>query len=442
MIMDEQFIAYLWFNKLFDSSQTTLMGEAVEVVSVGTPNRNAGPDVFNAKVRIGSRLWVGCVEFHVRASDWHRHNHDGNIDYERTILHVVLDADEQIVAANEQPIATIVLSYPAFMFNNYRRLVADKGPCAGGGKYGSRVRVPLLSDICRRSIPSADAIALHGWMDRLLAERLEEKVGIIEQILRQTNNDWETTFYIILCRAMGFGTNSDAMQALAESIPLGVVAHHRNDIEQLEALFLGQAGYLDGIAPQCRTEEVWLREYAFLRNKFNLSPACGPRLKMFRMRPPSFPTMRIAQTAAILHGNDHLLSRLIECRDTGVLRQMLKCRASDYWTTHYTIGNATTRHSSVISDKSIDILIINTVVPFMFLYGRSVADYELQERAAELLRQLPPEHNSITDEYVSAGLECRNAYDSQALLRLSRHYCQRHDCLRCYLGSLSIRKND
>ena len=440
--MDERFISYLWFNRLFHTAQTTLMGEAVEIVSVGTPNYDAGPDVFNAKVRIGERLWVGCVEFHIYASDWHRHNHDGNPDYERTILHVTLNADEQVMTANDTPIPTIALAFPQFMLTNYERLmssVTEQEVKTNTNLSTTRNRLPLLSPSCHAAIPNATEIALHGFYDRLLTERLEEKVAIIDQLLTLTYNNWEQTFFIILCRAMGFGTNSDAMQSMATTIPLSVIAHHRDHIEQLEALLLGQAGFLNGIKPTCKEEEVWIREYSFLNSKFSLSTPSGPQFKMARMRPASFPTMRIAQTAAILHSHDHLLRHVLECDDIKALRLIFQCRTTDYWHTHYSIGHTTTHHSSSLSSSSIDILIVNTVAPFLFLYGRSTSDYDLQERATDLLRQLPPEHNNITAQYIAAGLECRNAYDSQALLRLSRHYCQRHDCLRCYIGSLAIR---
>lgn len=429
--MNEQFIAYLWFNKLFDEEQSTLLGEEVEIISVGTPNRDAGPDAFNAKVKIDGQLWAGCVEFHVRASDWHRHSHDGKREYERVILHVVLKGDEQIVAADEMPVATVQLRYPAFMLDNYQKLVSEN-PQAGS-------KIPMLTSECKSAVAKADTVALHSWFDRLLVERLQEKVDMIQRILSDNGGNWEEAFYVVLCRAMGFGKNSDAMQSLAQSVPFSVIARHRDSLEQIEAVLLGQAGMLDNLVLSCPTEEIWLREYGFLKNKFGLKPMKGPAFKMLRMRPMGFPTMRIAQTAAILHNNEHLLRLILESSDVDGLRHILSCQASDYWVTHYLPGRLSKKeHSAVLSRNSIDVLIINTVVPFMFLYGKATDNYDIQERATDLLRQLPPERNSIMAEFAAAGLKCANAYDTQALLRLNRHYCQRRDCLRCYFGLLAI----
>lgn len=429
--MDERFIAYIWFNKLFDAEQYTLLGERVDIVSTGTPNHDAGPDVFNAKVKIDGQLWAGCVEFHVRAGDWHKHNHDGRTAYERVILHVVLEADEQIMTAAGMPIATIRLRYPAFMLDNYLRLT--NGQAVHGIKH------PILPPTCKSITGKADSIALHSWTDRLLVERLQEKTGMIEHILSDNGANWEEAFYVVLCRAMGFGKNSDAMQSLAQSIPFSVIAHHRDNPEQIEALLLGQAGMLDDLDPTCETETVWKREYKFLANKFQLQPSKGPAFKMMRMRPMGFPTMRIAQTAAILHHNEHLLRRVLESPDTGSLRRIFSCKASDYWTTHYMPGrNTRGKHSASLSANSTDILIINTVVPFLFIYGKMTDNHDIQERATELLHQLPPERNSITEAFASAGLKCASAYDTQALLCLHRNYCQRGECLRCYFGLLAI----
>lgn len=429
--MDEKFISYIWFNRLFNSTQQTLLGEKVEIVSVGTPNTDAGPDVFNAKVKIDNRLWAGCVEFHVKATDWHKHHHDGNPDYDHVILHVVLDADEQVMDSKDLPIPTIRIAFPHFMLDNYARLISaatQNNADAGSPKE------------CLANIRQSDSLTLHSWFDRLIVERLEEKVTIIENILRSSNNNWEEAFYISICRAMGFGKNSDAMQAVAQSIPLNIIAHHRDNIEQIEALLLGQAGMLNGLVPSCSTEQIWIREYQFLKNKFSLKPIQGPSFKMLRMRPSGFPTIRMAQTAAILHHTDHLLRQIIESSDINAIRSLFSFSASDYWTTHYKIGTESARHSTSLSKSSIDILIINTVVPFLFIYGRSISNYAMQERAIDLLQILPPERNAIVEQFTLPDIKWKSAYDTQALLHLHRRYCLEHNCLRCHLGAITIKQ--
>lgn len=427
-MIDERYISYLWFNKLFDPDQHTLLGEKVEIISVGTPNHDAGPDVFNAKIRIDGQLWAGNVEFHLRASHWHRHHHDTDPAYRHIILHVTLDADEQITDHLHRPIPTIALSHPTFIRRNYETLLA----------HHPAHTTPLP---CHTTIPLADTMKTHAWIDRLLTERLEEKTTHLRHILTLTRHDWEETFYIALCRAMGFGTNSDAMQSLARSIPLKTIAHHRDHIEQIEALLLGQAGLLQHLTPTHPVEHTWIREYQFLKNKFHLTPPDPPALRMLRMRPPGFPSMRIAQTAAILHTTDHLFRRTIEAPDLHTLRHILSAPASPYWTTHYYPGRPTAPHTAALSRTSVDSLIINTVVPLLFLYGTTTDQYHHCRRATDLLRQLPAETNHIIRPLLHAGIPSRTAYDTQALLHLSRHYCLRRDCLRCYFGTLHITRH-
>lgn len=420
--MTEEFLSYIWFNRLFFEKQTTLLGEEVTVVSTGMPNTDAGADVFNAKVSIDGRVWAGNVEFHVRAGDWHRHGHDGDSEYDKLILHVVLEGDEQILRSDGTPIPTVALAFPAWMADRYRSLVAQTEPMF------------CLADAV------ADTIGLHSWMDRLFAERLEEKTEVIKRIVQRTAGNWDEAFYVLLARALGFGVNSDAMQALAESVPLGVIQHHRDHIEQIEALFLGQAGLLAEAMDFDREVRIWRREYDFLRKKFSLPAYQGPAFKFLRMRPYGFPTMRMAQLSAMLHANEHLMRRVVETERLDDLYRLFGCTASGYWRTHFTISPSASPqpHSCSLTRKSIDILIINAVVPFLFHYGRERNDYSLVERAENFMRQLPPEHNSKINPFVSAGLPCENAYDSQAIIRLHRAYCQSRNCLRCYFGRKSL----
>lgn len=414
--MTEEFISYIWFNNLFFGKQKTLLGEEVVVVSPGVPNRDSGADVFNAKVNIGDRLWAGNVEFHVRASDWHRHHHDTDSCYDKLILHVVLVGDEQIFRSDGTPLPTVQLSFPDWMLDRYRSLVSDK-----------QFR-------CIGNVEKQDMFSLHHWFDRLFTERIEEKIGVIRHIMSQNGNNWEETFYVVLSRAFGFGTNSDAMQALACSIPLSVIMHHRDNIEQIEALFLGQAGLLDKIPEPSPEERIWVREYGFLRKKFALRPYKGPAFKFMRMRPYGFPSMRMAQFAALLHKTEHLLRQVIESEGLDDLYALFDCAATDYWKTRFSPASVTQPHSCKLTRKSINILIINAVVPFLFHYGRERNDYSLLERVEKIMRDLPPEQNSKISGFIAAGIPCENAYDSQSLIQLHKFYCSSRNCLRCYFG--------
>ena len=420
--MTEKLLNYIWFNRLYFEEQQTLLSERVHIISPGIPNTNAGPDVFNAKVEIDGRLWAGNVEFHVHATDWHRHNHDNRPEYDNIILHVVFEADEQIFTQSDNPIPTIALAYPKSILNGYQLLMQEHKFC------------PIrFSEI--------DSFRLNQWIDRLLIERLQSKTERIAQILHDSQNNWEQAFYITLCRAFGFGVNADAMQQVANSLPLNIIMHHRDTIEQIEALMLGQAGLLNNIENLDTETTIWQREYKFLSKKFSLKPTDGVYFKFLRMRPSGFPTMRLAQFAMLLHRHDHLFSKVLNNLNIKSLRQIFTIEASNYWTTHYRPNHTSERHGCQLSRSSIDLLIINTVVPFLFLYAQTTRDPQLQDSVLDLLHQLRAEQNHKTQKFISAQFPCPDAYTSQALIQLHDNYCTRKDCLRCQLAHQYLKTN-
>ncbi len=418
--MTEKLLNYIWFNRLYFEEQQTLLGQCVRIISPGIPNTNAGPDAFNAKVEIDGRLWAGNVEFHVRASDWHRHNHDGKREYDNVILHVVFEADEQIFTQTDNPIPTIILNYPKSILSNYNTLIQSP-------------------HICPIEFEKIDSFRLNQWIDRLLIERLQVKTERIAQILHDSQNNWKQAFYVTLCRAFGFGVNADAMQQVAQSLPLNVIMHHRNSLQQIEALLLGQAGFLDHIDSPDSQTSIWQREYNFLKNKFSLQSTNGVFFKLLRMRPASFPTMRIAQFAMLLHQHEHLFSKTLNNLNIKSLRQIFTVSASPYWHTHYRPSHITEHHGCNLSRQTIDLLIINTVVPFIFLYAQTTQDIDLQEKTLDLLRQLKAEKNHKVTHFTN--FPCPDAYTSQALIQLHDNYCLRKDCLRCQLAHQYLKTN-
>lgn len=416
--MNEDFLSYIWFNKLYFIKQQSLLGEEIEIISPGIRNRNSGPDAFNAKIKIGDKTWAGNVEFHVNASDWHKHHHDGNPEYENVILHVVLNADEQIYIG-ERHIPTIKLDFPQHINISYNALKAD-------------------GMICTRQCTSS--IEMKRWIERLVVERLEEKTSRIEKLLQDKNGDYEEVLYILLARSLGFGTNSNAMEALAKSVPLKNLLHHRDNPLQLEALLLGQAGFLNCI-PTCPTEEVLIREYKFLKHKFSLTEPKFCTFKLLRMRPSNFPALRIAQLAAIIHNNDNLFNKIINTHTEGIYK-ILMSEVSDYWKNHYIVGKESNKHHCNITKSSCDIIIINTIIPFLFIYGKQRNEIDIEEKALNMLQSLKPEKNHITQRFTDMGIDCKTAFESQALIQLQRQYCDEKRCLECQIGYDLIKKSN
>lgn len=435
----EQLLHYVWQHRLYDAScLTTTDGQRVEVTDPGLHNFNAGPDFFNAKVRIDGTMWAGNVEIHDRASDWDRHGHAQDPAYNNVVLHVVgQDDGRAITAAGEQP-PQVVMSVPDEVLRNYRQLLSEE-------------RYPP----CWRVIPRLPLLKVHAWMSALTTERLEAKTQRILGYLERSGGDWEQAFFTALARNFGFGINGEAFEEWARHIPPQTVVKHRDDVFQVEAFFLGQAGLLEpeAVAEERRDDyyERLLREYRFLQHKFSLTPMEGRRWRFLRLRPQNFPYIRLSQFATLYSRCAIDFSRLIEAPDAATLRRLLQTETTEYWSRHYTFGRQMPekRKSAVssgekarpltLSKTSLDLLIINTAAPLLFAYGRERLDEGLCERAFRLLEETTPEHNFITRSWELAGLTVSHAADSQALIQLKKEYCDRKDCLRCRFGAEYMR---
>lgn len=403
-IMDqfmEMLLHYVWQHRMFPLGPlTTTDGQELEIIDPGLHNHGAGPDFSGAKIRIGGQLWAGNVEIHLRATDWYRHHHDTDVAYDSVVLHVVGTKDYEVTATNGRVLPTFVLPVPTAVEDNYRELLAEEA-----------------YPPCYRVIPQLSRIEVHSWMSALTVERLETKTQRVEHWLQETTGDWERTFFIILARAFGFGTNADAMERWAALINPQHIGKHRDNLEQVEAFFLGMADLLDA------DDDLRCREWRFLRSKFELTPLPRSVWKMGRLRPQNSPQVRLAQLAELYHARRLDFSRVRETKDIAAMRQLLTATGGGY----------------TLSDASTDLLIINAIAPILFAYGRSHGDEELTERAFELLEGIKAESNTITRSWAKAGITSQHAADSQALIELRTHYCDRKDCLRCRFGAAYLK---
>ena len=423
----EQLLHYCWKHKLFPANGLlTTDGQALEVLDPGLHNSNAGPDFFNAKVKIDGQLWVGNVEIHDKASDWFLHGHEKDTHYNNVILHVVGLADTQAETADGSRPPQMELQVPEQVRHNYDELIkTDSYPP------------------CYRIIPSLSRLTKHSWMSALETERLERKTEDIKRRADRCQGSWEAAYFVTMARNYGFGINAEAMEQWALSIPLNDVGHHRDDIFQIEAFFMGQAGLLDPLSIPERhrqaaiTDEYFFRlnnEYRFLAHKFSLQPIDFHSWRFLRLRPQNFPHIRISQLANLYFHRRASLSQLIECKDIKSVKELLSTSVTSYWQTHYAFGCESKPNEKHLSDASLNLLLINTVVPMLFAFGRHKLDDTLCDRAFDFLEQLKAENNHITRTWKDIGLDVENAGDSQALIQLKNEYCDRRDCLRCRFG--------
>jgi len=413
----ESILHFIWQNKLFQShSLLTTDGESVEVIDPGRLNTDAGPDFFNAKIKLGNTIWAGNVEIHTRSSEWARHGHDDDKAYNSVVLHVVKKADVQVFRADGAPIPQLELIYPAEIEENYGQLMQNS------------LRIP-----CENKISAIPGIFIRSWKNALLTERLLQKTENISEILSQNNRHWEEAFYLNLARSFGFGTNGQAFEMLAASLPMQILGKHKNDLSQLEALLFGQAGLL-----AAKEEDAYLlslrKEYDFLKIKYDLKPINGSQWKLLRLRPDNFPHVRIAQFAALIHKSTGLFSKITENPDIQYLQGIFRVEPSEYWKTHYLFAHESHKSLKGIGQKAIEGIIINTVVPFLFSFADTRGNQSMKDKAIEILEKLPAENNVITRMWHETGIDCASAFDSQALIQLKKMYCDKRNCLRCRIG--------
>ena len=413
----EQLLHYVWKHKIFSLKELkTTTGQQVEVIDTGLANTDAGPDFFNAKLKLDGVLWIGNIEIHERSSDWFKHGHHADAGYNSVILHIASEIDMEISRSNGERIPQIQLICPEAVRTNYKELLetASYPPCY-------------------RIIPSLSPFTAHSWMSALQMERFEQKATLLNERLKRCQGNWEDAFFITLARNFGFGLNGDAFETWAHQLPFRAVDKHRNDLFQIEAIFFGQAGILedsDGDGYYLRLK----KEYTYLQHKFGLIPMDASLWRFLRLRPANFPHIRIAQLACLYHRAYGLLSRIMETETLQGVRDILKGGTSEYWLTHYTFGGSSPSRPKTLSNTSLDLLIINTVVTFLYAYGLHKGNRVLCARAGSFLEELKAENNYITRMWEQCGMKASNAADSQALIQLKKEYCDKKKCLYCRIG--------
>jgi len=423
--ISEEFLQFVWEQRLFNpSSLTTISGDHLDILEPGMLNSDSGPDFFNARIRINGTVWAGNIEIHRISSDWYRHRHHEDPAYDSIILHAVYRCDQQVLRSDGQEIPTLVLPVPGQVISEFTRLM------------NSHLRIP-----CQDRIRETDLFMLKIGFNRLMIERLQERTGEINSLLKQNNHHWKETFYQLMARSFGFKINSLPMELLARATPEAIPGKHRDNLTQIEALLFGQSGLLH---QELLGDDYFLQlrsEYGFLSGKYRLQPIPGHLWKFLRTRPVNFPTIRIAQFAALIHRNGSLLSLLDENINLTALKDRLQVTASPYWNNHYRFNQAAGNSIKHLGEKAIESLTINCVAPFLFVYGEQTGKQSLKDKALEWLDQIAPEENSVIREWEAAGIKAASAFETQALLQLKSRYCDRKRCLHCHIGTRLIKSS-
>jgi len=416
--MTEEFLYYLWELKLLKEPLFTTEHTELQVLNTGERNHDSGPDFLFAKITIGNTTWAGNVEMHIKSSDWYRHGHQNDRAYDNVILHVVYEHDKEVYfeSGRKVPVLEIKEKFNKTAYENYLNLLRSVFP------------IP-----CSNLAETVSDLEKLFWLERMMVERFEEKVALFENDLKNNAGGFQEIFYRKMARSFGFNTNSDAFEQLASSLPLKILLKHIDNRFQLEALLYGQAGllkrnYKDDYPAGLK------QEYEFLAQKYNLTPLKVGVWKFMRMRPTNFPTIRISQFATLLFQSGGLFHKIPEMKRISDALLLLTVTASDYWNNHYRFGKKSAVKKKRVGTASANLILINTVIPFIFVYGKWKNNPAMQQKAVNWLEQLKPENNKIVRLYRTLGFPVNNAMHSQALIHLHKNYCNKKRCLECRIG--------
>ncbi|GEC77495.1 DUF2851 family protein [Flavobacterium aquatile] len=422
--MKEDFIHYVWNYKKFDfSNLKTTQGENLVIVNSGQYLQKAGPDFFNAQIILENQKWAGNVEIHLKSSDWYLHHHEKDDNYNNVILHVVWDHDTPIFRKDnsEIPVLEIKNYVSKEELNNYLSLTTQKSWI-----------------FCENQVANIDEFVFSNWQERLFYERLERKIQPVNQLLEESENDWESLLFCMLAKNFGLNTNGESFLKMAKSITFSLIRKEALEVMYLEALFFGQADMIPIDVEDNYPKELksW---YDYIALKYKLSkPAIEP-IQFFKHRPDNFPTIRLSQLAMLYHLHRNLFSKIIEANSIEEIYKIFNLSVSDYWKTHYNFDKASSKKEKSLSKSFIDLVIINTIIPVRFAYARAQGK-EISETLTDLLSNIPSEKNSIIEKFTTFGIKSKNAFQSQSLLELKNEYCNHKKCLQCAVG-LELLKN-
>jgi hypothetical protein len=419
--MNESFLHYIWQFQYFDKKDlNTSTGESITVFNPGFKNTHAGPDFYDAKLKIDSIEWAGSVEIHIYSSGWREHKHHEDAAYENVVLHVVWEENEKIFRADGTLIPTLELKprvAQSFLLR-YKRIIHSrhKVPCANA--------ISLVPTVIKRSM-----------LDRALMARLESKANYILIALDKSNADWEETCYQMLCKNFGFKVNTEPFLQLAQSLPYKILMKQSDKLEQIEALIFGQAGFLN----ETVNDAYYLllkREYALLGKKYDLKDKQMNKAqwRFLRLRPANFPTIRLAQLATLLYHEKKFFSRIITLRSLNDLMMIFSAKPSAYWLHHYQFFKKQPKEIPALGKTSVENIVINSIVPMLVAYGKRKDDQACIDRAIALLQELSSEDNTILRTWEELGISSQSAFDSQGLIELHNSFCTRRRCLDCNIG--------
>jgi hypothetical protein len=424
--MKESLLHFIWSHqKFFDRNFQTRNGVRLAVLHPGVVNSNQGPDFLDAKIYLDGLYWSGSVELHVNASDWYRHGHQCDSNYEGVILHVVWNFDMDVCYPNGNPIPTLELA------NYVQKDLLDQ--------YQNRFKQLPNFISCEQHLSQFTTVEWLGWQDRLFVERMESRVSSIYELLKKHNNDWEAVLFVFLAKGFGLNLNGETFYEMALQIPIKRIRQLHKKTEDLEALFMGQLGLLNPPLKDAYQKNLFHR-YQYLKIKFSLKKFCSIPVKFGRLRPPNFPTIRLAQLAQLYGSNSSLFQSMVDSPTLDEAFELFRVKASSYWVRHFNFGVRGKIQPKVITRTFFNLIVINTLLPIRFAYQSYLGKDGTQD-LFEWASKIPSEHNRILNGFANLGVPIINASSSQSLIQLFKNYCSKKKCLKCRVGFQLMKTN-
>jgi hypothetical protein len=418
-MISEKLLHYIcknqWFNK---KKLKTVHKQSVSIINQGFLHQDAGPDFKQAIIKIDGVTWAGNIEIHIRSSDWYRHEHQNDMKYNSVILHVVYEHDQEVYIAQDTPLPTLELRdlLPSQLLLRYNQLMYAPHPHP-----------------CEAYLEKINLLTIHSFLTRLAFDRLTRKQTQIFEILHSFSEDWEQTFFYILCQSFGFKTNAPAFEMLGKALPYKILKKHTDAHLQVAALIFGQAGMLDEDLDDAYYQSLQ-NEYLYLKAKYRLIPIDVKCWNLLRLRPHNFPCIRLAQLGEVIYNHHNLFEKITTPQKVAYFQNILINKPNDYWKTHYYFGKTSRESEKIMGESSFYLLLINALIPFLYSYGTFMGNEKLQEYSMQLLEVLPFEENHITKKYQQIGFCAKHASHSQALLELHYEYCEKKRCIDCGVG--------
>jgi hypothetical protein len=423
--MNEHYLHLLWRTKRLPMHLLKTTDEKeLRILHIGFYNTASGPDFFNGRIELDGLQHSGNIELHVKSSDWYAHGHQFDDAYKNVILHVVYEHDK-LVFIEGIPLPTLEL----------KQLIDERHFRRSLELTTSEIPIP-----CAAQLDGCPPPVIWSQVESGLFRRMSRKQLALSELAEKVQSDPRKVLFHSIAQAFGMKTNQLPFQELAHRIPFErIIKAGKN---QVESIVFGASGLLHEQGEDLYQQEL-ISEWGYQSKRLNAHPSNGYSWHFKGCRPAGFPTLRLAQFAAFIDRMDwsdafwELPAGTLKLR----IEEALMASPSDYWIDHYHFGKPkSARRSGAMSSSTAQVILINSVVPFLWWLSEFTAVSAYREKAVELLELLPPEKNTIVNKWKEKGVSPKSAAESQGLIELKNEFCNRKQCLSCKVGMYILKR--